>query len=60
MRVLTFVVPIAFMTTFPAAVLLGRLDWQYLWIGCALAAVLLVGSARFWRFALRHYTSASS
>ncbi len=57
---LTFVVPIAFMTTFPAAVLLGRLDWQYLWIGCALAAVLLLWSVRFWRFALRHYTSASS
>ncbi len=58
--VLTFVVPIAFMTTFPAAVLLGKLDWRYFWIGCMLASILLVFSVRFWRFALRHYTSASS
>lgn len=58
--VLTFVVPIAFMTTFPAAVLLGKMEAQYLWIGCGLAAVLFSGSVWFWRYALRHYTSASS
>jgi ABC-2 type transport system permease protein len=57
---LTFVIPIAFMTTFPAAVLLGRLDWQYIWIGCLLAVALFTFSVRFWRYALRFYTSASS
>jgi ABC-2 type transport system permease protein len=58
--VLTFVVPIAFMTTFPAAVLLGKLEWRYVVIGVVLAAVLLTLSVRFWRYALRFYTSASS
>lgn len=58
--VLTFVVPIAFMTTFPAAVLLGKLEWRYLWLGIVLAIVLFTLSVRFWRFALRYYTSASS
>ncbi len=58
--VLTFVVPVAFMTTFPAAVLLGTLDWHFVLIGILLAAALMFLSVRFWRFALRFYTSASS
>jgi ABC-2 type transport system permease protein len=58
--VLTFVVPIAFMTTFPAAVLLDKLDWRYVWFGGPLAVGLFSLSVWFWRFALRFYTSASS
>jgi ABC-2 type transport system permease protein len=57
---LTFVVPIAFMTTFPAAVLLDKLDWRYLWLSGPLALGLFSLSVWFWRFALRFYTSASS
>jgi ABC-2 type transport system permease protein len=58
--VLTFVVPIAFMTTFPAAVLLNKLDWRYVWLGVPLALLFFGLSVWFWRFALRFYTSASS
>ncbi|MCL4395155.1 MAG: ABC-2 family transporter protein [Chloroflexi bacterium] len=58
--VLTFVVPIAFVTTFPASVLLGRIDRETIAIGFALAAGLFVVSNRFWTFAIRHYSSASS
>jgi ABC-2 type transport system permease protein len=58
--VLTFVVPIAFMTTFPAAVLLNKLEWRYVWLGGPLALVFFGLSVWFWRFALRFYTSASS
>jgi ABC-2 type transport system permease protein len=56
----TFVVPIAFLTTVPAEVILGRGDpaWT-IGAGC-LALALLYGSRQFWRFALRFYTSASS
>lgn len=56
----TFVVPVAFLTTVPAEVILGRGD--PLWIGGAglLAIVLFLVSGAFWRFALRFYTSASS
>lgn len=58
--VLTFVVPIAFMTTFPAAALLGTLDAVYLVIAPLMAGTLLLATRAFWRHALRSYTSASS
>jgi ABC-2 type transport system permease protein len=56
----TFVVPVAFLTTVPAEVLLGRGHW--LWtLGAGLLAIALFYLARrFWLFALRFYTSASS
>jgi ABC-2 type transport system permease protein len=57
---LTFIVPIAFVTTFPASALLGRLDSNTAWIGVILAIVFLIASSRFWSFAVRHYSSASS
>ncbi len=57
---LTFVVPIAFMTTFPAAALLGTLEPLYMALAPAMAGALLLASRAFWRFALRSYTSASS
>lgn len=56
----TFVVPVAFLTTVPAEVILGR--GEPAWIGGAalLAVFLLWASSAFWQFALRFYTSASS
>ena len=58
--VLTFVVPLAFATTFPAEALLGTFDHRLLPIGIALAALSLLGTHLFWNYALRHYSSASS
>ncbi|ODH00408.1 ABC transporter permease [Nostoc sp. KVJ20] len=56
----TFVIPVAFLTTVPAQVLLGRSEISWL-IGAAILAVaLFFVSTWFWRFALRFYTSASS
>lgn len=57
---LTFVIPIAFITTIPAAVLLGRLENVDLAWGVTLAALLFLISNRFWNFAIRNYSSASS
>lgn len=57
---LTFVVPIAFLTTFPAAALLGLLEPHYLAIAPAFAAALFVACRLFWKVALRSYSSASS
>ncbi|MBI5029406.1 MAG: ABC-2 family transporter protein [Chloroflexi bacterium] len=57
---LTFVVPIAFVTTFPAAALLGRIDQTMTLIGFGMAIGLFIFSNRFWNFALRYYSSASS
>lgn len=56
----TFVMPVAFLTTIPAQVLLGRSEISWL-IGAAILAIaLFFASTWFWRFALRFYTSASS
>jgi ABC-2 type transport system permease protein len=57
---LTFVVPIAFVTTFPASALLGRIDPATTWIGIGLAVGLFFASNRFWNYAITHYSSASS
>lgn len=56
----TFIIPIIFLTTIPAQVMLG--NSQFFWVmgsGC-LAFFLLFFSQWFWTFALRFYTSASS
>lgn len=56
----TFIVPVAFLTTVPAEVILGRGEWIWT-LGAALLALSLVwASSAFWKFALRFYTSASS
>jgi ABC-2 type transport system permease protein len=57
---LTFVVPVAFATTFPAEALLGEADPRMLPVGLGLAAAALLATNRFWRYAVRHYSSASS
>ena len=56
----TFVLPVAFMTTVPADVLLGRGEFTWVLGGLAIAGVLLIAARLFWRYALRFYTSASS
>jgi ABC-2 type transport system permease protein len=57
---LTFVLPIAFMTTFPAQAVLGKLDSGAMIAAFALATILFLFSAWFWRRAVRSYSSASS
>lgn len=57
---LTFVIPIAFITTFPSAALIGKLEPIEIVLGFVLAGLLLFGSNRLWNFAIRSYASASS
>jgi ABC-2 type transport system permease protein len=56
----TFIVPVAFMTTVPAQTIIGKADGLAALGTIGVAVLLLVVSRRFWRFALRSYTSASS
>lgn len=56
----TFIVPVAFLTTVPATVILGRGEWIWTLGAGLLALFLLWASSAFWKFALRFYTSASS
>ena len=58
--VLTFVIPVAVMTTFPAMALLGRLDARTALATIGGALALLVVSRLVWKLAIRNYTSASS
>lgn len=57
---LTFVVPVAFITTFPAAAVLGRAGWPLAFVSTVIAAVFFGLSAWLWHYAVRHYSSASS
>ncbi|PSB04684.1 ABC transporter permease [Merismopedia glauca] len=56
----TFIVPVAFLTTIPAEAILGRVEINWVFGTAILAALLFFASNRFWQFALRFYTSASS
>jgi ABC-2 type transport system permease protein len=57
---LTVIFPVAFATTFPAAALRGQIDWRLLLAGSGMAAGGLLITGRFWSYAVRHYSSASS
>ncbi len=65
---LTFIIPLAFITTFPASAMFGDASLLPGWvplgwmapIAVALAVVLLLISGWFWRFGLRHYSGASA
>ncbi|VXD23093.1 conserved membrane hypothetical protein [Planktothrix serta PCC 8927] len=56
----TFIVPVAFLTTIPAESILGRTEISWVMSSGLLALGLLIISAKFWQFALKFYTSASS
>jgi ABC-2 type transport system permease protein len=58
--VLTVVVPVAFMTTFPAQALLGRIEGWVAAAAIAIAVILFIAASAFWRFGLRYYTGASA
>lgn len=57
---LTFIVPVAFATTFPAEAITGRLNLQTLILSIVLAAVLFVLARLFWKLGLKHYSGASA
>ena len=58
--VLTFVLPVAVMTSFPAMAILEKLAWESAMVSWGMTAALLVISRLVWRWSLRHYSSASS
>ncbi len=58
--VLTFLIPVALLTTVPAEAILGRGSTGILVISCSIAALLLLVTSRLWIWSLRHYTGASA
>lgn len=59
-RLFVYVVPLAFLATIPTKQLVREFDPQMLGLGVIWAVAALFLSRMFWRFAMRHYTSASS
>ncbi len=57
---LTFILPIAFLTTVPVELMRGIHGPLFLGVEAAIAAGLLFVSRMFWDWAMRYYTSASS
>jgi ABC-2 type transport system permease protein len=55
-----FVVPIIFMVSLPTEILIGKTPFYWSLLSVSLAIIFLYLSRRFWHFALRHYSSASS
>lgn len=58
--IMTFVIPIAFVTTVPAEVIIGRITPQFVFYGWIFALALFLLCTRFWNFAVSKYSSASS
>ena len=59
-RTILTVVPVAFLTTFPAEALLGRLDPHLLLLAPAVALAAVASATLVWRRSLRSYTGASA
>lgn len=57
---LTFVLPVSVLMTFPAKALMGLLSWQWVVFSFLISGIFLWVSLRFWKYALTQYSSASS
>lgn len=57
---LTFVIPVAVMMTFPAKALMGLLSFHFFFYAVIFTFLLLFLSLKSWNFALKKYSSASS
>lgn len=57
---LTFIIPLAFITTFPAATITGRAASSGLLTGLIAAPLALAGATLLWRTGLRRYSGASA
>lgn len=57
----TFIIPLAFVATVPAKILTNvSIDWKLVLISFGMGVVFFFGSRAFWKFSLKHYSSASS
>jgi len=58
--ILTYFIPVAIMMTYPAKAFFGLVNFQGILLAIGIAGVFMFISLRFWNFALKKYTSASS
>lgn len=58
--IFNFIIPIAFIATWPAKAFLGTLSWQNMVYALAFTAIFFYLANKFWNYGLKHYSSASS
>lgn len=58
--ILTFVIPVGIMMSYPAKALMGLLSWAALSIALCVGILMVIMSLWVWQYSLRQYTSASS
>lgn len=58
--IITFVIPVGIMITFPVKALLGLISPAFVLVSFAIGGVFLFVTIRIWNYALSFYTSASS
>lgn len=58
--IITFIIPVGVMVTFPAKAAMGLLSFDAILISLIVGAIFLLVSIRFWKFSLKNYSSASS
>jgi ABC-2 type transport system permease protein len=58
--ILTYVFPIGLITTFPASSVIGQMTRNEALLSVMMAGICVIMARWFWRYALKHYTSASS
>ena len=57
---LTYLIPVGIMISFPAKALMGLMTIAGIFLSFILGGVLIFSSLKFWNYALKQYTSASS
>tara|TARA_Y100001968_G_C19329252_1_gene703414 strand:+ start:195 stop:983 length:789 start_codon:yes stop_codon:yes gene_type:complete len=58
--IFTLIIPITFLTTVPAQIILGLVQTKLIILGITIAIVFFLISRYFWQYAVSNYTSASS
>ncbi len=58
--ILTYLIPIGIMITFPARALMGILDVGGIFISLTIGVASMIAAIKFWNYALKKYSSASS
>lgn len=59
-NIIIFALPVALVASIPAQILMGKIGWQFSLIVFINSLILFIISRLFFKFALRHYSSASS
>lgn len=58
--ILSWIIPFAFLSFLPTRIILHKADWWEVALVFPITFLIAILSLRFWRFALKSYTSASS